>query len=159
MTLRSWRWLLVAAGLLVVVGLPLAGKWARRRPAHACALDGAAINPLYRVRIVDAEGREQDFCCILCATAWLRQRTAAPHAVLVTDEITGQEIDAASAWYVRSLVVTVAHTGNRIHVFRNQADAARHADSAAGQILPDAENPFGPAAGPAGASARIRLGE
>jgi hypothetical protein len=155
MTLRSSRWLLVAAGLLVIVGLPLAGKWARRRPAHPCALDGAAIDPLYRVHIVDAQGHDQEFCCIHCASAWLSQRTAAPRAVFVTDEVSGQEIDAASAWFVRSLVVTVAHTGNRIHAFRDQADAVRHADSAHGQILPEAEKPFGQA----GAQARIESGE
>lgn len=150
MTPRSVRWLLAAAGLLVIVGLPLAGKWARRRPAHACALDGSAVDPLYRVRIVDAEGRDREFCCIGCASAWLGQQPAAPRAVFVTDEVSGQEIEAASAWYVRSLVVTVPHTGNRIHAFRDQADAARHAESAHGEVLTDAEKPFGSAPSPRG---------
>jgi hypothetical protein len=160
MTVRSSRWLLLAAWILVVVGLPLAGKWARRSTVPACALDGARINPLYRVRVVDAQGRDQEFCCIHCAELWCGQQTDRPRAVFVTDEVTGQEIDAASAWFVRSQVVTVPHTGNRIHAFRDRADAARHADAAHGLLLSDAEKPFGPVVtGQAGARARNRLGD
>jgi hypothetical protein len=148
MTPRSVRWLLAAAGLAVIVGLPLAGKWARRRPVDACALDGAAVDPRFRVRIVGAQGHDREFCCIQCATAWLAQQPAAPRAVFVTDEVSGQEIDPASAWFVRSGVVTVPHTGNQIHVFRDRADAARHAESGHGEILTEAEKPFGAAPGP-----------
>jgi hypothetical protein len=131
-----------AVSFLVVVGLPLAGKWARTTPEKKCDLDGAKIDPVYRVRVVDGEGGEHAFCCIQCATHWLSHQETAPRRLVVTDEVSGKEVDAASAWYVRSLVVTVAHTGNRIHAFANRADAAKHVETGRGMMLEGPEKPF-----------------
>lgn len=58
-------------------------------------------------------------------------------------ERTGREIDAASAWYVRSLVVTTPTTGNRIHVFRTFQDARNHAAKSRGTLLRGQARPFG----------------
>jgi hypothetical protein len=139
--------LLVVAGVLVVVGLPVVGKWARTTAAKTCAEDGAGIDPLYRARVVDLSGRDREFCCIRCAALWLSHEKLKPRSVWVTDETTGQEIPAASASYVRSMVVTVAHTGNRIHSFREPTDALRHAGAAGGRVLSGRERPFaGPSA-------------
>jgi hypothetical protein len=142
MTNKTSRWLIVALGLLIVVGLPLAGHWARSTSAARCALDGVAIDRLYQVRVVDADGHDHVFCCIHCATTWLGRQSESPRRVFVTDEVTGQELDAASAWFVRSLVVTSPHTGNRVHVFAHRADALRHAAAAPGTVLRGSENPF-----------------
>ena|SRR5437588_8917805 len=128
------RWPLVLAGLLIVFGLPLAGTLARRTAGPRCAFDGAPIEPLYRVRIVDAEGGERTFCCLHCAGLWRGHRPR-PRAMFVTDEATGAEIPATSAWFVRSRVVTMPHTQNRVHIFGSQADAQRHADAAGGLML------------------------
>lgn len=132
--------LLVAVG--VIVGLPLAGHWARCSPAQRCALDGVAIDPRYGARIVDAAGQEHSFCCIECARLWLRQQQAAPRTVYVTDEVSGDEIDAAQAWLVRSQVVSVAATQNQLHAFRSRDDAERHARAALGRVLTADEDPF-----------------
>jgi hypothetical protein len=94
------------------------------------------------VRVVDAQGQIHLFCCIYCAELWLAHQEAKPAAVFVTDEATGQEIDAASAWFVRSSVVTVAHTRNRVHAFGKHRDASRHAEAAQGKVLQDTERPF-----------------
>src|SRR5262249_57057291 len=72
------RWLLLLAGLLVIVGLPVAGKWLRRQSEPRCALDGLKIEPLYRVRVVDRTGGSQDFCCIRCAGLWLGRHGGPP---------------------------------------------------------------------------------
>ncbi|HEV3446866.1 MAG TPA: hypothetical protein VG099_19665 [Gemmataceae bacterium] len=130
------------AAVLLIVGLPLAGKWARRTQERRCDLDGARIDRLFRVRILDAQNREHEFCGIHCARLWLSRQPAAPVRVLVTDEAGGAEIDAAGAWFVRSTVVTTAHTRNRIHVFQAEADAVKHAGTAHGKILTGSENPF-----------------
>ena len=140
--MRASGWWIAAAGLLVVVGLPLVGKWVRRTPQERCTLDGARIDPLYRVRVVDNQDQDHPFCCIRCATLWLSRQKVKPRSVRVTDEATGREIDAAAAWFVRSSVVTMAHTENRIHAFARHADAARHAAAALGSVLPDSERPF-----------------
>ena len=65
-----------------------------------------------------------------------------PLQVLVTDETSGAEVDAAAAWFVRSLVTTTAHTRNRIHAFQAQADAERRAATAHGRVLVGSERPF-----------------
>ena len=59
-----------------------------------------------------------------------------------SDEVSGEPVDARSAHYVRSDVVTTPATGNRVHVFRRRVDAERHAALFAGTVLTGAERPF-----------------
>jgi hypothetical protein len=129
-------------GLVVLVGLPILAHWARRAEKAGCALDGTRVDPVYRVVIVDGRGRSQEFCCLRCAELWLGRQPVAPRTITVTDETTGEEIAADAAFYVRSSVVTTPATRNRIHVFRRQADAARHAEAFSGTVLSGAEQPF-----------------
>jgi hypothetical protein len=131
-----------AVGLLVLAGLPLVGHWLRRSPQPCCALDGGRLEGSFRVRILEGDGRVQEFCCIRCAELWLRQQPVPARAVYVTDEESGQEVDAASAHFVRSLVVTTPTTGNRIHAFRNRSAAERHARECGGTLLEPPERPF-----------------
>jgi hypothetical protein len=140
---RKPPWATLLVGLVVVAGLPLAGHWARRHRAEGCALDGAAVNPAYRVEVVDASGHPHAFCCLRCAQIWLEDKPD-PRAVTVTDEASGEPIDAAAAWFVRSSVVTMPTTGNRVHAFRTRADAERHADQFWGVVLSGSERPFAP---------------
>jgi hypothetical protein len=142
MSTRASYWIAGLLGLLVVVGLPLAGHWARRPPERRCALDGGPLEPHYRVRVVDAEGSACEFCCIRCAEIWLGRQRQPPQAVYVTDEASGQEVEVASAYFVRSLVVTTPTTGNRIHAFRHRADAEKHAAAFGGRVLQGPERPF-----------------
>jgi hypothetical protein len=135
-------WITGIAGLLALAGLPIVGSWLRRTPQPCCALDGARLESVFRVRVLDQDGRSHEFCCVRCAELWL-QRQPRPRAIYVTDEESGQEIDAASAYYVRSLVVSTAPTGDRIHVFRNRSDAERHAHAFGGMLLDPSERPFG----------------
>jgi hypothetical protein len=144
MMARRTFWGSTLAGLVVVASLAAVGHWARGHPAGGCALDGSPIDPVYRVAIVDARGNSHEFCCLTCARMWLDRQSTPPRAVTVTDETSGERIDAAAAYYVRSAVVTRAATGNRIHVFRNRADAEKHADACAGYVLSEAEGPFRP---------------
>ncbi|HZU34991.1 MAG TPA: hypothetical protein VFA18_03740 [Gemmataceae bacterium] len=133
-----------SVGMLSVelFGMPLLTTWLQR-PESRCALDGVAIDPLYAVRIVEDHGSEHPFCCIRCASVWLKQQPEKPREIFVTDETSGTEIPAASAFFVRSFVVTTPTTGNRIHAFKARADAVKHADAANGTLLEGAERPFG----------------
>jgi hypothetical protein len=143
------RLLLGLAALLVVVGLPVAGKWARRGAGPRCALDGLKIEPLYRVRVVGNDGASHRFCCVRCAARWLARQGERPAAVYVTDEASGEEVDAKSAHFVRSAVVTDPVTQNRVHVFGDREDAEDHAHAFAGRVLTGSERPFpaGPGSG------------
>lgn len=141
MTRKQFQWGLVWT-LLVVVGLPAAGNWYRRQRRPQCALDGAAIEPIYAVEIVDAKKKVHRFCCIRCAEYWLAQQTGAVGEVRVTDEVTGAAVEAAEAFFVRSAIVTNHTTGNCIHAFRALHDAEEHAAANRGRLLSGEERPF-----------------
>lgn len=135
---RGW----VVLGLqVVVVSLAVAGVELRRSGPGRCSLDGAPIEPLYRVRLVDQDGRDHRFCCVRCAQIWMAS-SAEPAAVFVTDEASGVEIPASVAWYVRSSVITQQSTRNRIHCFKDRGDAERHSGSARGRLLDGGDRPF-----------------
>jgi len=136
------NWKIALIGLLAISGLAIVGVSLRRGASRGCALDGAPINPLLRVRAVDRVGQSFEFCCIRCAEIWLRSQHEAPRQVFVTDEVSGLEIDAGKAYFVRSQVATNAATGNRVHTFEREEDAERHANAYGGSILPMAEHPF-----------------
>jgi hypothetical protein len=136
------EWILGLAFVCALAALPLAGHWARRGAARSCDFDGAAIDPIYRVRIVDADGKDREFCCIGCAEQWLGRTSRQPRAILVTDEIGGETLDAAAAFFAHSRVVTQRTTGNRIHAFRTRGDAEHHAATVGGRVLDGTDRPF-----------------
>ncbi len=143
MSRRTRTLLWIVFGLLIVVGVPVAAAWYRHGAGQGgCALDGTPVDAAYRVEVMDATGQAHVFCCLTCARLWLKQQSEPPRTVLVTDEVSGQALDAAAAWYVRSTVVTRPTTGNRIHVFKDRADAEKHAEEFAGEVLPQGEDPL-----------------
>jgi hypothetical protein len=139
--LNRRRWLRRCAGMLTVIGLPVAGRVLREGGPDRCAFDGEPIEPSYRVRIAGADGSRQ-FCCVGCAARWLERSPASPDCVFVTDEIGGQELPAAEAIFVRSTIYTRPSTRDRVHVFRSLADAERHAREFRGRILSAAARPL-----------------
>jgi hypothetical protein len=139
------RWSLLLTGLAVVVGIPLAGRLARRDDGPRCDFDGQPVDAVYRVRVVGPDGREYSFCCVHCAQLWLARRDDPPAAVYVTDEATGEPVEARAAAFVRSTVVTNPVTGNRVHAFRDRAAAEEHARAFGGWVLTGDERPFPPA--------------
>ena len=90
-------WLLLLAGLVLVVGLPLAGRWARRQAGPRCTLDGLAIEPVYRVRVVDRAGGEHVFCCVRCAGRWLARQAERPATVYVTEPLPAPGLPEATS--------------------------------------------------------------
>jgi hypothetical protein len=137
---RSERIAVLLLGAMVLAA-PLAGRWLRRDNQSRCAWDGLPVQALYRVRVVDAADTSREFCCVRCAAAWLTQHGAA-HAVHVTDEASGSEIDAGAAHFVQSAVSTNPITRNSIHAFKKRSDAEEHADTFGGRLLTDEERPF-----------------
>lgn len=132
-------------GIFLVVGVPLIGSWVRESGPDRCALDGLAIVPATAVRVTDGSGQRHGFCCVRCAQRWLARAGDSSAVVTVTDEVTGTEMDARTAVYVRSAIVTNRVTGNRIHVFRGGADADAHVAEYGGRVLGPDEWPFRPA--------------
>jgi nitrous oxide reductase accessory protein NosL len=136
------RTALFVAGIAAAAALPFAARALRGDRSDRCALDGIAVSGPARVRVVAADGSARNFCCIDCAVQWTKRTNATPREVRVADEITGEEIDAATAWFVASRVVTSAVTGCNIHSFAKQSDARAHAAAFGGSVLEGSERPF-----------------
>ena len=131
------------AGLALVTALPFAGRALRDETRERCALDGVIVDARHAVRVVDREtAASRRFCCTTCAAAWLVREPIWPRQVFVTDEETGTELDAERASFVRSSVVAVPATGNRIHVFATESAAKRHAEEFRGTILVGDDRPL-----------------
>ena len=139
---RSWCWVALV-GLLALAALAVLGPWLRRDDLPRCAIDGLIIDPAYRVRIRDERDQDREFCDVQCALLWLEHPGSTARTIRVTDEISGDEFDAAGAFFVRSSVVTNRTTGNRWHVFRDRADAERHSSESRGPLVEGVERPFG----------------
>lgn len=142
--MRKGTWVTAVAGLTVLIGLPIVARMMRGGRENCCAFDGIHIEAMFRVQAVDDAGQTYDFCCIRCARLWWDRQRERPRAVYVTDEVSGLAVDATTAHFVRSSVVTTPTTGNRIHAFQDQHAAEKHAISAKGTVLQGSERPFQP---------------
>ncbi len=141
------RTIALVAGVLLCAALPVVGARLRSHGPARCALDGVMLEDLHRVDVVSpaAEGDDEtatSLCCIQCARAWIELSQTDPERVRVIDEETGAPVDAASAWFVRSRVVTVQDTGDRVHAFANKDDAVAHVEAYRGRLLVGGDHPF-----------------
>ena len=131
--MRGWAWPLV---FLAAVAFGF-GTGLRDRPGGPrCLRCGAPSDTIGRVRFLLPDGTDRVFCSIPCARA-----AGVPEGarVRVTDEATGQEVDADAAFFVESEAVSVAHNRTRIHAFARTTDAAAHLEQHRGRWVP---NPF-----------------
>lgn len=104
-----------------------------------CSLDGSRIQPLYEVIIVLRDKSISRFSSIISARIWFRENSEQVSTILVTDETTGEKIDAGQAFYTESEVITTPHTRNKIHVFGQREAAESHALEFRGRLV---NNPF-----------------
>ena len=121
--------IILAAGSVIYQG----------QKAPRCDFDGTKIIPVYGIDIMLRSGTTLKFCSVCCAREWFRKNLSQIDLVMVTDEVTGEMLDAALAHYVQSDVVTVRAVQNRIHVFKEKSHALSHAGQHKGNII---ENPF-----------------
>ena len=104
-----------------------------------CSLDGSLIQPAYEVIINHKNGSVSSFSSVISARIWLTANSELVSSILVTDEETGDKLNAESAFYVESEVLTTLHTRNNIHVFAQEKAAKSHARKFKGKMI---TNPF-----------------
>ncbi len=131
-----------ALALAAIGALPLVAE-RLRAPVERCAMDGVKVARPFRVRVVADDGGARAFCGVTCAEAWLRSSGVAPREILVTDGATGREIDAAAAWFVRTVANRSDGAPDAVRVFAGREDAERHAEAYGGTVLSGANRPFG----------------
>lgn len=121
--------------LIIVAGIAtLVIFFQHRHPWLRCCLDGSRIEPMYEVIIIQKD-KSCKFSCVLSAQIWLTENSEQVSSIRVTDEITGEKIEAKDAYYVVSKVITTPHTGNKIHVFAKETAAKVHARQFNGQLV------------------------
>ncbi|RJO61772.1 hypothetical protein C4544_01910 [candidate division WS5 bacterium] len=113
--------------LAVSVAISLIVISFQKQGTHVCHYDGEKSRPIYEVNITLKDGDVMQFCSIYCAGAWFKENAAKADTVIVTDEITGEKLDASIAFFVESDVISVATTRNRIHAFKDEHHAQTHA--------------------------------
>jgi len=120
----------------LVLALALYSRWYMDRTrTDRCSLDGNRIEPIYAVHLMLDGKVLARFCCIPCAREWPDVPSGAYWRV--TDEITGEPLDATTASFVESSVVTVPSRQARIHVFAHWADAMEHDTRYSGVRIPN----------------------
>jgi hypothetical protein len=134
--------ILFVAGVAAAGSAPAIARAIRGDARDRCALDGAAIDPLARVRVLDERSTPHGFCCVHCAERWIEKSGGKVGEILVTDETSGSEVTARAAWFVWSRAAGVTGSASRVHVFANEQDARRHAAAFAGTVLTGDERPF-----------------
>jgi len=101
-------------------------------------MDGQELSPALRVDLTMSDGASHIFCTIACAQTWLaNQPTATPKEATVRDAITGEPVDAYTAFFVQSKMVTNRANANNIHAFRFRTDAMEHIRQFGGQLIAD----------------------
>lgn len=140
--MKTPRWLPGALALAAIAALPLAAERLRSR-TERCGMDGVAVAQGFRVRVVEGGGANHAFCGVTCAESWLARSGVVPAAVLVTDCARGTEVDARTAWFVRTLANRSDGAPDGIRVFARKEDAARHVEAFGGSMLVGNERPFG----------------
>jgi len=130
-----------ALALLCIAALPLvAGNL--RGHVERCEMGGVALDPAFRVRVGEKSGTTHAFCGVTCAEGWITRGGLVPARVLVTDGISGNEIDARAAAFVRTFGNRADGAPDAIRVFARYEDAERHARAHGGEILIGADRPF-----------------
>ena len=137
------RKILIAAsflgiGLFVLLFLIL-NRGGNHQKVFQCANDGLRINPLYEVQFSMKDSSVYRFCSIVCALQAFDRLKENIALALVTDEVSGQKVNAEKAFFIESRVVTVPHVKNRIHVFASEPEAVHHRDEYSGKHI---NNPF-----------------
>lgn len=107
---------------------------------NRCAFDGIAVDPIYEIEITRRNGAVKKFCCVFCAQEWYGRSKRDVARITVTDEISGEKIDASAAYYVESEIFTQRHTRCRTHVFGQRNEAQRHAEQYDGRLVDDPFN-------------------
>ncbi len=138
--MRAPRWLPGAAALLAIAALPLVAE-RLRAPVERCEMDGVALAPSFRVRVLGEDGEAHAFCGVTCAQAYVERRGVEPREILVMAG--GREIDADTAWFVRTVANRSNGAPDGLRVFAARDDALRHVAAYGGTVLAGADRPFG----------------
>src|SRR5262249_35426971 len=123
-------------GFAAILLLSIASRvHVRDATAGRCRLDGAPIEPIRIVELMDRGEVLASFCSFGCARAWPSPPRTAYWRV--RDEVSGAPLDAERAFFVQSRVPSVAARGERIHVFRDATEAMTHCAQFGGARIPN----------------------
>jgi len=113
------------------------------RSNETCRVDGTEIIPITRVALVDEKSEESLFCSLCCAKIWLenheelgKQLQSGTATLTVVDEISGLEVDASLAYWVKSKKYSRQENKCQSHVFSDKQAASKYLRQHQGEELP-----------------------
>lgn len=112
--------------IFLVGGLIALASTFETRPDARCAVDSTPIYPITEITIESIKGETVQFCSVCCAQTWLSENQNDGMSITVTDEVSGEKLDASLAFWVVSESYSRRESGCKIHAFKEQAEAARH---------------------------------
>ncbi len=117
--MRPWRVILLVA--LVSIGLGLfSSYYMYGHEVERCDLCGISINPTFEARLHLKDGTVKRYCCIHCALEAYREFKDRVEWVSVTDQETGEKLNANDVIYVENDVITCKPCGLKLHVFASE---------------------------------------
>lgn len=133
--LKRKKWIILGITLVLI---SIISSFFKKGSYQKCEFDGANIIPLYEVDLIFDTGIKR-FCSIPCAITYLKVYSKGLKYVTLVDEVTGNKIDSKIAYFVKSNILKVTHTNDKIHVFSDEQHANAHKEQFHGKII---KNPF-----------------
>lgn len=104
-----------------------------RQSGESCIVDGTGLIPISRVTLTNEQGEISLFCSLCCAKTWIEeheelipQLQSGKASITVVDEISGQEIDASMAYWVKSNEYSRRENKCQSHVFSDKQAASKY---------------------------------
>ena len=114
--MRPWKILLIVAILSVGLGLFSSYHMYGHKVA-ACEQCGMSINPTFEVVFHLKDGTKKRYCCVNDALHAYREMVDQVDWVAVTEQETGEKLNATDAIFVENEIVTCEPCDTRVHIF------------------------------------------
>ena len=114
--MRPWKIAIIVA--VISVGLGLYSSYHMYGyKVETCDQCGISINPTFEVVFHLKDGTTKHYCCVNDALHAYREMVDRVEWVAVTEQETGEKLNAADAIFVENDIVTCEPCGTRLHIF------------------------------------------
>lgn len=114
--MRPLKVVLVVVILSIGLGL-FSSYYMYGRQVETCDLCGIPINSTFEAMLHFKDGTGKHYCCVNCALHACRELKEKVDWVSVTEQETGQKLNANDVIFVENDIITCKPCGTRLHIF------------------------------------------
>jgi hypothetical protein len=114
--MRPWKIVLTVAIISVGLGL-FSSYYMYSQKVVSCQLCGISINPTFEARLHLKDGTVKRYCCVNDALHAYRELMERVEWVSVTEQETGEKLNATDVIFVENDIMTCAPCGTKLHIF------------------------------------------